>query len=94
MWDVVLKEASQFILLLIRHSPLRNGKEREWRWKQGEHTLNLDPTNDQTPVRRLSPADVRKYKPSSDIPAMCGRDALGLPLIIFLAAYRGAYHRQ
>jgi hypothetical protein len=33
MWDVVLKEASEFILLLIGHSPLRNGEKSEWRWK-------------------------------------------------------------
>ena len=44
-------------------------------------------------VSRLSPADVRKYKPSSDICAVCGRDALGLPLIIFLVAHVGGRAR-
>lgn len=47
--DFIFKKASQFVLFLIVHSPLRNGKEREWRWKQGEDTLNLDPANDQIP---------------------------------------------
>jgi len=45
-------------------------------------------------VIRLSLAEVRKESPVSDISTVCGRVALGLPLIIFLAIRRGAYQMQ